>query len=145
MSVNAGQRHIPDTTGTKSLYACDKARELAVYTQSICSNEKVFLPKYTDTTTDIVRTAREIYLSEWEANNIVVGNDPEEWAERKKKQQKAAVMCKRLLALIGLAKPLYHLRGRQFRHWSELTVDTRSLLRAWMESDRKRYGGLEKQ
>lgn len=145
MSVNAGQRHIPDTPGTKSLYACDKARELAAYTQSICSNEKVFLPKYADTTNDIVRTAREIYLSEWEANNVMVGNDLAAWIDRKKRQREAASMCNRLLALIGLAKPLYHLRGKQFRHWSELTVDTRSLLRAWMEADRKRYGHLEKQ
>ena len=40
MSVNVGQRNIPDTPQTKQCYAVDACMEFALHTQKICKNHK---------------------------------------------------------------------------------------------------------
>lgn len=143
MAVNAGQRHVPDTPGTKSLYACDKARELAVHTIKICKNENIFLPEYKGAITeDLIKTAKDIFCDAWAANNVMVGKSPEKWRQRQLLQERSAAGCNRMLALIGLAKSLFHLRGSKVKYWSQLVIDTRSLIRKWQEADSKRYGNL---
>lgn len=50
-----------------------KCRQLATYTIKICCNENVFIPKYQNAiTNDIIRTAKDIYIHCWTANNIRV-------------------------------------------------------------------------
>ena len=143
MAVNVGQRHVPDTPGTKSLYAIDKARDLAVHTIKICKNENIFLPEYKGAITeDLIKTAKDIFCDTWAANNIKVDNSPEKWKQRKYLQERSAAGCNRMLAMIGLAKTLFHLRGKKVQYWSQFVVDTRGLIRKWQESDIKRYGSL---
>lgn len=54
-----------------------KCKNLATYTIKICCNENVFLPKYQNAiTNDIMRTAKNIYIYCWSANNVrVVDSD----------------------------------------------------------------------
>ena len=142
MAVKAGERNVPDTPQNRQLNAVWYARELAVYTIQICKNKKVFLPEYQSALTDdIIRTAKDIYINAWTANNIRVAekNKKELWAWRSKLQRQAILDCNNLLALIGLAHPLFHLKGKRIEYWSEQTLKVRNYIKKWRESDIDRY------
>ena len=133
MSVPVNQR----THG--KLEACVKARELACYTLQITKNKKVFTEDYQEAITDkIISTALNIHCFAWTANNIVV-NSYEDLQERLSYQKQAIVQCNVLLSLIDIAKPLFHLASKRVIFWGKSTIETRSLLRAWRNSDYKRY------
>ena len=40
---------------------------------------------------------------------------------------------------LEIAKPIYHLATKRVIFWSGLAIETRKLIRAWREADRKRY------
>lgn len=119
--------------------ACVKARELCVYTLRITVNPKIFKPEYQHALTDkIVDTALEIQKLSWSANNVLV-NSAEDMYRRLDYQDRAADACNNLLSLIEIAKPIYHLATKRVIFWSGLAIETRKLIRAWREADRKRY------
>ena len=120
-------------------YAVDKARELATHTIVICSNEKIFEPKYSKITQKIIDVSLSIYENAWTANNVLVKN-ADDWMSRRKFQLIAAAKCNSLLALIQLSKRLYHLRSKKVKYWSKLAIETRGLIRKWHEADQERYG-----
>lgn len=121
------------------LEAAERARELAQHTILVCKNPKIFLPEYRSALTDdIISTAKGIYIGVWTANNVMV-KCHDDWAERERMQKKAASDCNNLLALIGLARTLFHLRGKKVHHWSQMTVDVRAMIRKWHEADQRRY------
>ena len=133
---------MPDTPANRMFYAIDAAKDLAVYTIQICSNDKVFLPKYNLINTMIINTALTIYESGWTANNILV-KTAEDWNTRRNYQKIACAKCNSLLALIDLAKGLYHLRDKRIKFWAKKTIEVRGMLRKWCEADQERYGGLQ--
>lgn len=141
--VNAGQRHIPDTPKNRSLDACEQARQLALHTIKICNNKNIFLPEYQSALTNkIIYLATDIYSNAWGANNIMVGENPERWKERRRLQELAGNECNRLLALINLAKTLFHLKQKKVKYWGDMTIKTRNFIQKWKESDVSRYGHL---
>jgi len=77
------------------------------------------------------------------ANDIGGDDEPRNWLERKKLQQEAARECNNLLALIQIAKPLYHLTSKRVKYWGQKTIEVRQALRDWNAGDTKRYGKLE--
>lgn len=136
MAVPAGER------GHGKFEVLVKAQELAAYTLKITKNKKVFLPEYqTALTDDIIRMAKDIYIKAWTANNIRV-TDEQGWNDRKKLQEEAAQCCNNLLALIQLAKPVYHLSAKRVEYWGRKTIEVRKELRDWKAGDSKRYGKL---
>lgn len=138
MSVPEGLR------GTGRLEVIEKALDLADYTITITANPKIFLPEYQKALTDdINRIALAIYIDAWTANNILVRN-AEDFAERKRLQERAARNCNNLLALMQLAQKVFHLKLKRIQFWGEKTLNVRNLLRAWKESDYKRYSSLLK-
>lgn len=79
MSVPEGQR------GKGKFTVLTKANMLSIYTVKICCNKKVFLPEYQHALTDdIIRTAKDIFMHCWTANNIRVGKDEEKTEGTKK-------------------------------------------------------------
>ena len=104
MAVNVGQRNVPDTPQNRQLDACWKARELAIHTIKICNNKNIFLPEYQSALTDdIIRTAKNIFVNVWTANNIMVKSQ-RQWDYRSQYQQKAiltAIISLHLSALQG--------------------------------------------
>lgn len=133
MSVPEGLR------GNGRLEVIEKALDLADYTITITANSKIFLPEYQRSLTDdINRIALAIYVDAWTANNIKVTNE-ESYMERRRLQEKAARNCNNLLALMQLAQKVFHLKLKRIKFWGEKTLNVRSLLRAWRESDYKRY------
>lgn len=138
MAVNESER------GHGKFEVLIKANDLACYTMRITKNPKIFLPEYqTALTNDIIHTAKEIFIKAWTANNIRVGNDAYNWQERKRLQEEAARECNNLLALIQMAKPLYHLSGKRVKFWANKTIAVRQELRDWKAGDTKRYSSLE--
>lgn len=143
MSVNAGERNVPDTPQNRQLDACWKARGLALHTIKICTNQNIFLPKYQSALTDdLIKLANNIYLKVWRANNIRV-TKMEHWNSRGKLQMSAILDCNDLLAMIGLARVLFHLKGKKAEYWSKLAKETRALITKWHESDAKRYSNVK--
>lgn len=133
MSVPEGLR------GTGRLEVIEKALDLADYTITITANSKIFLPEYQRSLTDdINRIALAIYVDAWTANNIKVTNE-ESYMERRRLQERAARNCNNLLALMQLAQKVFHLKLKRIKLWGEKTLNVRGLLRAWRESDYKRY------
>lgn len=134
---------VPETERGKGKFdVLIKANDLATYTIRITKNPKVFLPEYqTALTDDIIRAAKNVFINAWTANNIrVVERD--DWAERKRLQEQAAQECNNLLALIQIAKPVYHLKTKRVKYWGQKIIDTRNAIRDWKAGDNKRYGKL---
>lgn len=134
---------VPETERGKGKFdVLIKANDLATYTIRITKNPKVFLPEYqTALTDDIIRAAKNVFINAWTANNIrVVERD--DWAERKRLQEQAAQECNNLLALIQIAKPVYHLKAKRVKYWGQKIIDTRNAIRDWKAGDNKRYGKL---
>ena len=112
---------------------------LAIYTIRITKNEKVFLPEYRSALTDdIIRSAKNIHIYAWQANDIRV-DSAEKYAKRRELQQKAIDECTTLLPTIQMAKTVFHLKGTRIKYWTKLIVEARDGLRAWKNSDSKRY------
>ena len=133
MSVPEPQRE------TGKLEVCEKARELAAYTCKITSNPKVFVPRYQESVTKKIEdVAIDIHIETWMANRVIV-RSPVDYKNRRTLQDSAARKCIRLLALIDLAKPLFHLSGRRFVYWSNLVKEERKLINGWRDKDAERY------
>ena len=133
MSVPVNQR----THG--KLEACVKAHDLCCYTLQITANKKNFTPEFQEALTNrIIEAAIDIHTLCWSANNILV-NSTDDLRERTTYQGKAAIRCNILLSLIDIAKRVFHLSTKRATHWAGKTIETRNLIRAWRESDLKRY------
>jgi len=120
------------------------AQSLAAYTLRICKNPKVFTPDFQRLLTEkITNTAIDIFVNLWTANNILMKPGTENFTdnrkERKRLQDEAARNCNNLLALIQIAKPIFHLSGKRVRFWGKNVIKVRNLTRAWQESDIKRF------
>ena len=115
---------------------------LAQYTITITKNKNTFLPEYQSALTDdLIRSAKDIYINAWKANNIRVTSQ-EDWKERKYLQELSILECNSLLAMIQLAKKIFHLKSKRIKYWGELTIKAREGIRAWKESDTKRYKNI---
>ena len=116
-----------------------EAQALTVYTIKICCNKKVFLPEYQSAITDdIIRTAKDIYVNIWQANNMLV-KEKAHAVKRLELQREAAMQCNNLIALMQIAKTVFHLSSKRIKFWGASTIKVRGLIRAWAEADKKRY------
>lgn len=141
MAVNVGQRNVPDTPANRQLEACQKAMELALHTIKICNNKNIFTVEYQEAlTNDIIRCAKDIYVYAWNGNNVYVTKDNGRWEQREKLQLLAISKCNELLALINIARRLFHLKGSKVKYWSQMTIDTRMIIKKWHEANAKQYG-----
>lgn len=136
---------VPESERTKSKFlVLVKADELAVYTIKITNNPNIFLPAYRSALTDdIIRSAKNIFVHCFNANNIRVDNDREKMLSRRNLQEQAAQECNNLLALIRIAKPLFHLKSKRIAHWSNMILEVRSEIRSWRDSDKIRYKDIQ--
>lgn len=141
MSVPEGQR------GEGRFTVLVKANMLAIYTIKICNNKNVFLEQYQSAlTNDIIRTAKDIFIDCWTANNIMIRKTDEDKEEkikaRRELQERAAIECNNLLALMQMAQTLFHLKTKRIKYWGGKTIEVRGLIRSWIESDTKRYSQM---
>lgn len=133
MSVPVNQR----TEG--KLEACVKAHDLCCYTIQITSNPKNFPERFQHALTDkLVDASIEIHTLVWSANNILV-NSKDDFENRIRLQEMAAIKCNVLISLIEVAHRVFHLSGKRVYYWTSKAINTRNLIRAWKDKDRKRY------
>lgn len=133
MSVPVNQR-----TESK-LEVCVKAHDLCCYTIQITSNRKNFPEAFQRSLTDkIVDAAVDIHTLVWSANNIYV-NSREDYMERTRLQEQAAVRCNALISLIEVAHRVYHLSGKRVFYWTDKAAAVRNLIRRWRDNDKQRY------
>lgn len=120
------------------LRAATKAKELAVYTIRICSNEKNFPKRYRwCLTNEIVRAALQINCCIEKANSVRYKNATEGELEIRRKYQTIAIAeTYSLTNLISIAKILYGLNGDKVEHWTRLVKSVRTLARAWKNSEK---------
>lgn len=120
------------------------AQELAIYTLTICNNEKVF-PKRDrwQLTGEVVRTALRIYIHIRHANRVKV-EEMADYTRRMELQRTALEETNNLLGLIDIAGPRCHLPGDKQRYWTGLAVNLEKKARAWHRSDKARLkpGGI---
>lgn len=137
MAVAEGER------SQSKLEVIVKALDLATYTIRITNNPKVFLPEYRSSLTDdIIRTAKDIYIDAWTANNVLV-KTADDWKIRKALQERAARNCNNLLALMQMAKSVFHLKSKRVKYWGEKTITVRGYIRDWRDGDSQRYGKIK--
>ena len=139
MSVPVNQR------SQGKLEAYSKAYDLSVYTLRITKNKKVFFEEYQECITDkIVSAAIDIYLFVGTANDTQVRaeSDYDNYRNRLFLQREAMDRCAYLIKMIFLAKPIFHLSSKRVKYWTEKTKDTRSLIKAWHDADKKRFEPL---
>lgn len=120
------------------LRAATKAKELAVYTIRICSNEKNFPKRYRwCLTNEIVRAALQINCCIEKANSVRYKNATEGELEIRRKYQTIAIAETYSLAnLISIAKILYGLNGDKVEYWTRLVKSVRTLARSWKNSEK---------
>ena len=128
---------------TSRLDVHEKANEMVRHTVHICSNDRVFDPRYAAFTARIVDTAVNASQWLWAANNIRVNGDPRRWERRRDLQERSCEALDSLIYLIGVARMLYKLRTGKYEHWVRMVVEVRDLARRWRDSDALRYGHLD--
>lgn len=132
-----------DRRRSGKLEVLTKANELCVYTIKICVNPNIFLPEFQNALTDdIIKTSKNIFLHAWKANGIVVGRNYENKISRLNYQELAIDSCNDLLALMQIAQKLFHLKTKRIEYWGKLTIEVRTMLRAWKNSDERRYATI---
>ena len=82
--------------------------------------------------------------SKAEAGDYTFTLTQEKWKERKRLQEEAARDCNNLLALMQIAKTLFHLETRRVKHWGKKTIEVRNRIRDWKDGDSRRYNKLLK-
>lgn len=118
-----------------------KAQFLASYTIKILGNEKVFPPTVDKELVRRIRNcAMDIYAKAWTANKIHAEANPVNREMRFRMQEDSILLCDAMLAYIGIAKQVFHLRNKRMKYWGGIITEVQSLLQAWKESDIKRYG-----
>lgn len=124
MSVPEGKR------SQSHLEIFEKAKNLSAHTIHICSNEKVFDPKYKILTDKIINLSIDIFINCWTANNIRVV-DNESYSDRHKFQKRAYQDCNNMLVLIQIASKVFHLDSGKVRNWGNLTVELKNMISKW--------------
>lgn len=135
MSVPEGERR----KGRLEVHT--KAQFLASHTAKLLSNRKIFDPSVDPVIINRIKNcAYDIYSKAWAANQIHAEVSDFNHAWRFGLQQEAILLCDEMLAYIGIAKQVFHLRHGKVKYWTKLIVDEKALLQAWKESDVRRYG-----
>lgn len=119
--------------------------KLLKHTRDIIKNEKVFDPKrdfQNRLLLKIYDTALDINSKAYTANELRTDTNPRIAAERLALQAFAIASCESLLGLIADTKVAFGIDTRKFWNWARMAKDTLSRIRAWHESDRRRYGRL---
>ena len=131
---------VPEGKRTESKLAVQtKAIELAHYTNKICSNEKNFPKRHRWTITNkIVESALEIMGDVNEANSIYVSSKVD-YDERRRLQVVALAKTARMLGYMELAYVQFKIDGKRIKHWTQLVIEVRNLIKKWKKSDSDRY------
>lgn len=118
-----------------------RGQYLASYTIKIMANKKVFPADVDDELIHRIKVcAIDIYTKTWTANKINAEANAVNREMRYRLQREAWILCSEMLACIGIAKQVFHLRNKRMKYWGGLIIHVQALIQSWIESDAKRYG-----
>ncbi len=137
MSVRKGDR------SEGNLQVLNLVRILSAHTLQKCRNEKVF-PKSSRwiMAKPIMDECLGALTCVRRANAVYVGEDADAWRYRRNQQVQAHSHLDALLSLIDLAFTSFNIDPDAVQYWTKITVDADEKLKAWMKSDKERYGHL---
>lgn len=131
---------VPEGKRTESkLRVQTAAKELAKYTTDICSNEKTFPKRDRWIITNRIVTCALTIMEEIDTANSIYVTTKVDYDLRRESQTIALAYTVRLLGLIELAYLKYNLDGDRIKHWTQLVMDVRELVKKWRKSDSDRY------
>lgn len=131
---------VPEGKRTESkLRVQTAAKELAKYTTDICSNEKTFPKRDRWIITNRIVTCALTIMEEIDTANSIYVTTKVDYDLRRESQTIALAYTARLLGLIELAYLKYNLNGDRIKHWTQLVIDVRELVKKWRKSDSDRY------
>ena len=136
MSVVASQRTESD------LAVIIKARELAVYTIKIASNEKNFPKRYRWCITNkIIDSVIDInkYINK---GNAIFVKGAEDFNIRRNMQVNAMAETYSLLAMMDIAYALFNVDSDRVDYWTGLVIELQRLIKKWRDSDYERYKNI---
>ena len=120
-----------------------KCQYLASYTIKILANPKSFPPEVDEELIHRIKAcAIDIYAKSWSANKLNARPSEVDRAMRYSLQREAWSLCNELMAYIGIAKQVFHLKSKRMKYWSGLITEAQRLIQGWIESDAMRYGRL---
>lgn len=112
-----------------------KAQYLASYTIKILANNKTFPPEVDGELVKRIKdSAISIYAKTWSANKINATTNKVNREMRYRLQREAWMLCNEMLAYIGIAKQVFHLREKRMMYWSWLITSTQALIQSWMDA-----------
>lgn len=116
------------------------ARDLAVYTATICTNTNAFPGRFRAVTNAIIGTAWDIARDVWTANGIYVGRGsaPGAMAERVRLETKAISGCKELLFQQDMCYQLFPDCRKKLSTWAGKTANVKDLITKWRESEKRK-------
>lgn len=126
--------------GANSMEVFLRARELAAYTATICTNTKTFPGRYREVSNRIIGAAWDCARHVWRANGIYVGAGclPGAADERLGLQRQAISDLDELLFEIEMCYDVFPASRQKLPKWSELACRTKDLIKRWHEADRRR-------
>ena len=131
---------VPEGKRTESkLEVQTKSKELARYTTSICSNEKIFPKRDRWIITNRIATIALTIMEEVDTANSIYVSTKGDYDLRRRSQTIALSYTARLLGLMELAYLKYSIDSKRIRYWTQLVIDTRELIKKWRKSDADRY------
>ena len=116
-----------------------KARDMCIYTITICKNEKNF-PKRNRwiITQPIINEALGIMSCIRRANAVDVTTHGD-YTYRRSQQIKAYSMCEALLSLIEVAYGVLDLESTRVEYWTGLVVEVENYLQKWTRADKEKH------
>ena len=145
--MGKSEKHARDWK-TTTLQVIVDARNLYKHSVKIMGNPQVFNPSNDFMNSTLIRIQEEflsVYMNAWEANRVNAVKDPSLAQRRLSLQTEAIDGCHRLLCLLELAKSQFHLNSRKFWYWMNLLCDLGMKLKAWKDSDAKRYDEVKQE
>lgn len=128
--------------GESEMEVITKARELAKYTIQICNNETNFPKRHRWFTNNrLADVALDVCGHVYEANGTFVKIHGD-YEIRRANQVEALNKIERLLLNMTIAYELFHVDGKRIDHWTGIVIEVQRLVRAWRDSDYKRYSQL---
>lgn len=136
MSVPEGKR------SESKLEVQTKSKELAKYTITICSNEKIFPKRDRWVLTNRIVSTSLIIMEEVDTANDIFVVTKGDFELRRRSQTIALSNTAKLLGLMELAYNKYYIEDSKIIFWTQLVKTTRDLIRKWRQKDKERYGNL---
>lgn len=120
----------------------EKAKEFAIHTLHLTSNEKNFPKKYRFTVVnklqeksiyimDCIVTAQELYP-----------NTKIEYEKRVLYQKEARAACRSLMTLMEISADSFGISTKSFEYWSSLASDLYIRINGWIKKDNERFKDL---